>query len=211
MTAPFIVLEGLDGAGTTTQLAALGEALAEAGAQVLITREPTTGPVGRVLRRSLAGDADAPPMAALPWLFAADRADHVFREIEPSRAKGVWVLSDRYVPSSLAYQSLTLPLEEVMALNAAFPAPDLLVFVDVPVDVGLARVHARGGPREIFERRDRLVPVAEAYERVLARLAARGDVIRRVDGTADVQTVTAAVIAAVKEVVGWPSSSNSPA
>src|SRR5690242_1367991 len=111
----FIVLEGIDGSGTTTQAARLAQTLQARGARVHATREPSTGPVGRLLRQALTGTlvADERPVqldfCTLALLFAADRMDHVRREIEPALARGEVVISDRYDLSSLIYQSETSP------------------------------------------------------------------------------------------------------
>lgn len=198
MIGRFVVLEGLDGAGTTTQCERLGARLAATGRAHLLTREPTGGPLGRQIRSTLRAEAGAPDRAALPWLFAADRADHLAREIEPALAAGRVVVSDRYVPSSLAYQSVERPLDEIWALNASFRVPDLTLFLEIPSDVGLDRVTARGGVREIFEERERLAAVAERYRIVLDRLRARGDRVVVVDGTAPADAVEREVIAAVE-------------
>ncbi len=209
--SPFVVIEGLDGAGTTTQVERLVTQLRADGADVFQTREPTGGPIGKVIRRSLSADPEAPPVEALPWMFAADRADHVFRFVEPARARGTWVVSDRYVPSSLAYQSLTLPLEQVFALNAHFPVPDALIYVDVAVDMCLERIGGRDEAREIYERKGQLVAIDAAYHRVLDRLRARGDRVDVVDGAGTVDEVADAIQTIVRRVVAWPSSSRSRA
>lgn len=193
MTGRFVVLEGLDGAGTTTQCERLGAWLSERGLAHLLTREPSTGPVGRLIRQTLRAEPGAPDRATLPWMFAADRADHLAREVGPALGVGRVVVSDRYVPSSLAYQSTEWPFDLVWALNASFPVPDLTVFVDVPPEVGLGRVAARGGEREIYEERGRLEAVASRYSEALARLRARGDRVEVVDGTAPPGEVEAAV------------------
>lgn len=185
----FIVLEGLDGAGTTTQAARLVDALTAAGRPTLRTAEPTTGPVGRLIRTSLAAAPESPAVESLPWLFAADRADHLQRLVEPALAEGRWVVSDRYAPSSLAYQSLTLPLRSVWALNHTFRAPDALLFVRVAPEVALERIERRGAAREIYERRDRLVAIADAYERVLALLADEGWPVTMIDGEQPIEAV----------------------
>ena len=204
----FIVIEGLDGAGTTTQVARLVADLEAQQRSVLATREPTAGPIGRIIRQTLVGQADAPTVESLPWMFAADRADHLHRTVEPALARNTVVVSDRYVPSSLAYQSLTLPLEDVLALNARFRVPDLLIMVDVPVDTCLQRIQSRSDHRDIYERKDQLERIHAAYERVLARLAQRGDPIVRVDGTQDMDTVAASIATHIQEAGLWPSSSS---
>lgn len=193
----FVVIEGIDGAGTTTQAELLAAALAPRG-DVVRTNEPTDGPVGRTIRAVLRREEGAASMAALPWMFAADRADHLARTVVPALSHGAWVVSDRYLPSSLAYQSLDRPLDEVDVLNRTFRAPDLTVFVSIDVDTALARVMARGGVREVFEERAALLRVVAQYEVVMGVLASRGWNIVRVDGAAPVEVVQAAVWSAVE-------------
>lgn len=189
----FFVLEGLDGAGTSTQLERLTTRLTAAGRSVLATHEPTDGPVGRLIRQTLRGEANAVAPTCLPWMFAADRADHLSRRIEPALADGRIVLTDRYLHSSLAYQSLDLPLADVFALNRHFRVPDLTVIVDVPVEECLRRIDVRGAARELFEEQERLEQIAAAYEPVIALLIARGDPIVRVDGDRSIEVVEAAI------------------
>ncbi|MFT6143507.1 MAG: dTMP kinase [Myxococcota bacterium] len=202
----FIVIEGLDGAGTTTQLIRLQSALQQTGAVALATREPTAGPIGRIIRQTLSGDVSAPSVKSLPWMFAADRSDHLERTVEPALARGEYVVSDRYVPSSLAYQSLTLPLEDVFALNARFRVPDLLLFVRAPVDVCMQRIGGRDQKREIYEQTDALTAVSNAYDAVLQRLAQRGDPIVEIDGTQSIDDVQQIIFQHVQEAGLWPFS-----
>lgn len=197
----FIAIEGLDGAGTTTQVDRLAARLRAHPRGVVRTNEPTDLPVGRLIRTVLRGEVGAPGRASLPWLFAADRADHLDRRVGPALAEGRFVVTDRYVPSSLAYQALEVPMDLVWTLNAGFPAPDLTVFVHVPVDVAMERIGRRDQVREVYERRELLDRVAANYEVALTRLAARGDRIARVDGTAPVEAVEAAIAELVASVV----------
>jgi len=196
----FIVLEGLDGAGTTTQARLLAATLRERGHEVVETHEPTDGPVGRLIRQALRGQDGAVHRSTLPWMFAADRADHLTRLVEPSLGAGADVISDRYLHSSLAYQSLDRDLDQVYALNAPFRAPDLTLFVGVPVQACLDRIEARGGVREIFEKREQLEAISRQYDTVLDLLAGRGDRIVHIDGDAPISTVQARILAAVDEV-----------
>lgn len=163
-TAPgqLIAFEGIDGAGKTTQLARLAARLRAQGLEVLTTREPTDGPHGRQIRAA----AGRLPLADELDLFTADRAAHVQGLIAPALARGAWVLIDRYYPSSAAYQG-TRPgspgVDGVLALNEAFaPRPALTLWLALPVEVGLARVGARGAATP-FETEATLRLVAGAF------------------------------------------------
>jgi len=199
----FIALEGIDGAGTTTQLERLA---AHYGPRLHATREPSAGPIGREIRRHLAGPVEGIQLdpAALALLFAADRVDHLRREIEPRLAEGVHVVSDRYVLSSLAYQTLGVGRDEVAAWNALARRPDLTIFVDVPVDVAEARRARRGGAAEIFEVRALQTRVREAYRSEVATLMRAGERVAIVDGMPDADQVFTAVLAAVQSCVAAP-------
>ena len=193
----FVVIEGLDGAGSTTQVALTVARARALGMEVVSTREPTEGPVGRVIRQTLRGEEGAPVAATLPWMFAADRADHLARIVEPALGRGTVVISDRYYHSSLAYQSLTLPLDEVYSFNRRFRIPDLTIFLDVSVDVAMDRIEKRGQALEIFEQRSHLEKVAWAYERVLELLRDQGEPIAVVDADQGIDEVDTAIWAKV--------------
>lgn len=204
-----IAVEGADGAGTTTQCRRLQSWLVAAGREVHLTREPSTGPVG-VLVRELLGGAFAPfEPAALALLFAADRLDHLSREIGPARARGAIIISDRYLLSSLVYQSLTLPRSFVAEINRLAPEPDLTLLVDVPVEVASARRRARGGAAELFDEDDTQRRVIEAYRNEAARLRGTGHRVVVVDGTPDEATVFRGLRAAVAETCGLPPTPSS--
>ncbi len=175
----FIAFEGLDGSGGTTQIGLFADALRAAGREVVVTREPSDGPVGKLIRAELAHGAVGD--AVFGHLFAADRRDHLDRVVLPAVARGAVVLTDRYFLSSLAYQSISLGLDRVWALNAEFPPADAVVMLDLPVDTCLARVEARAGVRDRFETLDQLHRVADAYEAAITRCRRRGDRIVRVD------------------------------
>jgi len=179
----FLVLEGIDGAGTTTQLSNLIRWLQDRGIDAHGTREPTGRAVGRVIRDTLQKKPGAPSKDCLPWLFAADRSDHIYGEINPLLDDGSWVISDRYYHSSLAYQTLDLPFDEVLALNAHFPTPHLTLFLKLDFKIALSRIQLRAGTREIFETGVILERVARQYEVVNKRLRERGDVIVDIDAT----------------------------
>ena len=141
----FIVLEGLDGAGTTTQLGLLQEAVHRRGDHCVATCEPTGGPIGRMLRKVLRGDLRMEP-CTLALLFAADRSEHLHRQPDGVLAQlrtGSIVASDRYLFSSLVYQSLECSPDYVTALNARFPLPRHLFFIDTPPELCQQRLAAR--------------------------------------------------------------------
>jgi dTMP kinase len=139
----FIVLEGLDGAGTTTQGALLAARLLEHGIPVELTKEPTDGVIGVQARAFTDGRTHFEP-ETVALLFAADRIEHTV-EMRRLLDAGTWVVSDRYVASSLAYQtSQGLPFEWVRTLNSRAMEPDATVFVDTSVEACVARLEARG-------------------------------------------------------------------
>ena len=137
------MLEGLDGAGTTTQGALLAARLLEHGVAVELTKEPTDGVLGKIARAFTDGVTHLEP-ETVALTFAADRIEHTVEILELLDA-GTWVVSDRYVASSLAYQtSQGLPFEWVRTLNSRAMEPDATVFVDTSVEACVARLAARG-------------------------------------------------------------------
>lgn len=198
----FIVFEGVDGSGKTTQLRLLSEALTGAGMSVACTREPggspTLGPALRELLLHTGGDLCA---RAEALLFAAERAEHVDKVIEPALAAGQVVLCDRFTDSTLGYQGAGRGLDEADLVSlcdfaTAGLVPDVVVVVDVPVEVGQSRQGERGAAdrmeaaglssavRALLLRRasqhpDRYVVVdgaaspAQVHERVMAGLMPR--------------------------------------
>ena len=202
----FLVLEGLDGAGTTTQASRLLDRLSARGRRVHLTAEPSRGPVGTWIRHVLsgrlrgAGGGEFEP-GALALLFAADRLDHWESEIRPRLEEGVDVVSDRYVLSSLAYQAVaTGDAAWVAAINAKAPAPDLTLFLRVRPSVALRRRYAATAEREIFEVPGFQRRVHRAYGRALARLADAGERVAVLDGEKAVERVSAEVARAVERL-----------
>lgn len=181
-----IALEGIDGSGTTTQRDLLGTYLRSKGYDILLTAEPSTGEIGQMIRRILRKQA---PMTepALALLFAADRLDHLNREIEPALERDTLVLSDRYLLSSLAYQSLDLPMEWVQEINALARVPDATFFLRVSPATAATRRAQRDIPDERFETRELQERIARAYEEALKQPAA-GEV-RTIDGKGGIEAV----------------------
>jgi dTMP kinase len=195
----FVVLEGLDGAGTTTQSRLLAEWLRAAGRRVHVTAEPSGGPVGALLRQVLrqrvtGGGGTGFDAEALALLFAADRLDHLEAEVRPRLAAGEDVVSDRYTLSSLAYQSLTTgDAAWVERINSRAQAPDLTVFLRVRPRLALGRRRAAGTAPELYEVDAFQRRVARSYERAVVALRAGGQRIEVLDGEQPVEAVAEAV------------------
>lgn len=204
----FIVLEGLDGAGTTTQARRLGERLRAAGRVAHVTAEPSGGPIGTLVRQVLtarvqgrAGERLDP--AALALLFAADRIDHFDVEIAPKLAAGVDVVSDRFALSSLAYQGLDLgDMDWVEAVNRRAAAPSVVLFLRVSAEVAMRRRRAASLDRELFEVEAFQRKVARSYEAAIERLRAAGQRVVVLDGEEPVEAVAGAIWAAVEGLRG---------
>lgn len=161
----FITVEGVEGAGKTTNIAYVRNWLEHAGIDLLSTREPGGTPLAEELRRLLLADRDEPvaPSAELLMVFAA-RAQHLEQVIEPALASGRWVLCDRFTDATFAYQGAGrgLPLEVIEQLETIVQRgrqPHRTLFLDLPVAEGLARARDRGDAdrfeqenREFFER-----------------------------------------------------------
>jgi dTMP kinase len=195
-----IVLEGLDGAGTTTQAARLVAALRAGGRAAHATREPSDGPIGRLLREMLGGRHAPVDATTMSLLFAADRADHLAREIEPQLAAGTVVISDRYYHSSLAYLGTGVERAWIATLNARARRPDLTIFLEIAPEVGEARRRAAGRPDELYDRLETQRRVAAGYREVMAELGAV-EKIAIVDGGRDLDAVAAEVLARALEVL----------
>jgi dTMP kinase len=197
-----IALEGIDGCGKSTQARALAEALA-----ARLTHEPGATPVGALLREVLlAPDVPGPSPRAEALLMAADRAEHVVAVVEPALAAGEWVVSDRYTGSTLAYQGYGrgLDLDGLRALvdwATGGLAADLSVLVDVPVEVAAIRLTAAPGGADRLER---LGPefAARVRDGFLALADAEPGRWVVVDGTEDVASLTARIVAVVHERLG---------
>lgn len=151
-----IVIEGIDGTGKSTQAKMLAEALRAAGESVILDREPSDGPFGKILRASMT-EGRLEPEAELE-LFHKDRKQHVDDVILPALARGEHVVLDRYYFSTMAYQGARgFDIAELRAHNESFaPAPDILFILDLSVDAALHRIGSRGDQANEFEQREAL-------------------------------------------------------
>jgi dTMP kinase len=200
--AKFIVLEGIDGAGTTTQTQRLIARLEARGQRALSTREPTDGPIGVMIRQMLAlrivrPGGEAMTRETLALLFAADRMDHIAARIEPALERGQWVVSDRYVPSSLAYQGDVeggdrTDYSWVQQLNARARQPDMTIFLEIDVETSLTRIAGRAA-RDIYETREKIERLVKRYDEVIGLLEAAGQPVRRLDARLPLDIVEAQI------------------
>lgn len=197
----FVVIEGIDGSGTSTQARALARALEERGERVWSTWEPTDRPIGLLLRDFLGGRLTSAGDAArdrrlLAMLFAADRHDHLHRAGEgilDRRARGEQVVCARYLLSSLAYEGEGAEERDFVAmLNASFPLPDLTVYLDCPVAVALDRIHSTRSDIDLFENEDKLARVRHNYESLLRDYPGPS---LQVDATRPAAAITAEIVA----------------
>lgn len=203
----FITFEGGEGTGKSTQSRRLVAALEERGFDVVLTREPGGSPAAETIRGLLLSGR-ARPLGVLgeAYLFAAARIDHVAELIEPSLARGAFVVCDRFADSSRVYQGTAggLPadvVDELVDAAIGFTIPDLTIIIDVPVAIGLARVGHRSAGADRFE--SDAVAVHEERRRGFLALADRfPDRCVVVDGSRDKDVVSAEILALVTERFG---------
>jgi dTMP kinase len=198
----FITLEGGEGAGKSTQIGLLAEALRAAGKQVLTTREPGGSPGAEEIRKLLvSGGTDRWQPRTEALLHTAARVDHVERVIRPALAKGTWVICDRFADSTLAYQGYGHGLgkewvEELYRLTFGAFHPDLTLVLDLDLDVGLKRGTAEARGEDRYERMGREFHqrLRQGYQEI-AR--ANPDRCLLIDAVGDVDTVQRAIRGAV--------------
>ena len=196
----FIVFEGIDGAGTSTQIKKLVESNPE---KYVATAEPTTNETGKFLRRMLAGEFKVDEKTS-SYLFAADRCEHIYGEkgVINMLKQGKTVVSDRYFFSSLAYQSVSCGKELPRLVNSPFPLPEYLFYFDINPEISLARVTSRGEKTEIYEQIDMQKKTAALYEEVISEYEAdksSGMKIIRVDATKSIDEVAAFIADCLKK------------
>lgn len=199
----FIVFEGLDGSGKSSQVALLADRLRAEGRHVVVTHEPGDSRIGPEVRRILL-HGDEIDVRAEALLFAADRADHVASVIRPALADAAVVLCDRYVDSSIAYQGVGRGLgadtvEELSEFAVAGLRPDLTIVLDIPVDEVRRRVGSRRPADRIESEPDTVHDaIRQAF---LDRAAAHPQRYVVVDASPDTAVVAAGVADAVKDVL----------
>jgi dTMP kinase len=188
MKGQFIVLEGIDGSGTTTQAELLKSFFLSTNKQAVISPEPTSGKIGKLLRELLKYQSDFFDSQAkfeqqMAYIFAADRHYHLYNKIDGVYrliAQNIQVITPRYFFSSLAYNSHNKEdFKFIWTLNQNFPLPDYLIYLDVPVEIALQRISNRPY-KEIYETREKLEIVRKNYNDIFGNYNGK---ILKVDGT----------------------------
>ena len=188
-----ISIEGIDASGKTTQAKLLAEELISLGLDVLLSTEPTDGPIGALIKKLLRGEKRPPPVVEAV-LFALDRFWHVERIVRPAIGEGKIVVLDRYYHSSLAYQgSAGLDMGWLKTINSFAPRPDLAIYIDVRPEEALKRI---GKPRTVLEH----ASIQEAVRRAYLSLVSAGELVM-VNGERSIEAVAEDILATVKKAL----------
>lgn len=191
-----VVFEGIDGAGKTTQAHRLVETVKATGRTASYTKEPTDGVWGQKIRRS--AEAERMPMEEELHAFLEDRREHVRDLLAPGLAAGEVIVLDRYYFSTAAYQGARgADPQEILRSNEAFaPPPDLLVFLDIPVEVAMERIRRRGLGKNSFEKADALERSRQIFH------AIERPYLLKLDGQRGIDELAAEIAAAFAQVAG---------
>ncbi len=191
----FIVFEGLDGSGSTTQASRLYEYLKHRERKVHLTKEPTHSLIGGLIRSQLTQDWKSNP-ECLQLLFTADRAHHLEKEIEPLLKQGITVISDRYILSTIAYGGLNLDSRWLKIINERFIFPDITFLIKVSARVSLEeRIGKNRFALELFEEKKKLQQVWKNYQAAAKQFPN----VKIVDGEWDIELVSEEIIDILKK------------
>ena len=191
MQGKFITLEGIEGSGKSTNLETVKSILDQYKIDYVLTREPGGGPLGPHLRKLLLDKDQSISPSVEMLLMMADRRDHVDNLINPNLDKGIWVISDRYLDSTIAYQGggrqLDINLITSLSASLKLPTPDFTLLFDLPVDVALERAKERS-ELDRFERepKDFHSRIRESY----LELASTNHRIKTIDSSKDFESVS---------------------
>jgi len=180
----FIVFEGLDGAGQSTQVSLLAKRLQKEGHKILLTKEPTNNLVGGLIRGALTHEWK-PTNRIIQLLYAADRGHHLQREILPALEKGFTVICDRYFYSTIAFGSIDMEISWLKTINEPYPEPDLAFYIKVRPQTSMARMQGSRFELELFEKERELGLVAKTYD----QLVAENPVLQSIDGERGIEEI----------------------
>ena len=203
----FIVFEGIDGAGKTTQINLLADALRAKGYDPYVTAEPTGMQTGKEIRRVLSGALQKTP-TQVAAMFVQDRIDHNVdpeQGIEAMLAQGKAVICDRYYYSSLAYQGSLTDFDWVMAANCTCPEirhPDLCIFLDLSPEESMKRITKGRTSTEIYEKAETLATFRARYMEVFEKLSAQGEKIAIIDASGTIEQAAAKIASVIEKHFG---------
>jgi dTMP kinase len=162
----FIVIDGPDGAGISTQAELLEKWLKKLGKKVLLTKEPTVGIIGGIIKAALRHEWKT-DQRTFQLLFSADRSHHLQKEIIPALEKGYVVISDRYILSTYCFGTIDgVSLDWLRSVNSQFIKPDLTIILDVPPEVSLERIKKSRFSVELFEDVEKLRKIRENFKKL---------------------------------------------
>lgn len=195
-TGKYFALEGIDGSGKTTQVEKLSEYFEKQGKEVFVTKEPTNGEIGLLIKKIISGQVKIPP-ASLQYLFAADRGVHLEEEVIPQLKSGKVVLSDRSFWSAVCYGIADLGLDEsekerllvaynILALYGGYLVPDKTFVINVPASVAIERIKMRNDKNTLYEKQGTLEKVQKEYVWLAGKFS---DKLILIDGTKSVDEV----------------------
>lgn len=201
----FIVFEGIDSSGKTTQAELLKKYFASIKEQAVISPEPSSGIIGNLIRQALkqrivfSKDPDLFDQQ-MAYLFAADRHDHLYNDVDgvfKLIADNYHIISTRYYFSSLAYNCENIEqFNFIKKLNDRFPNPDLTIYLDIPIEVSLTRLQERS-LQEIYETKTKLTKVREQYQKIFAEYNGKAIAI---DGTQNAEKIQQQIIDSINAI-----------
>jgi len=202
----FVVLEGIDGSGKTTQCSTVVERLQKEGIDAVCTKEPTDGEIGQLIRKVLSEEVNV-PAAAIQYLIAADRAVHQ-EELNSLLRDGKLVISDRYFWSAVAYGTadkedvdfenhaqVLMVSQSILSMYNQFILPDLSLYLDVSIPTALDRLSQMDKKKELYERKEKLERIDKGYRWLLEQFP---QAFTKIDGEQSSDTVTEDIITAIK-------------
>jgi dTMP kinase len=204
----FIVFEGIDGSGTSTQASLLRDYFNSIDKEAVLTAEPSNGPIGNLIRdgmkKRVLFTRDSKNFDdQMAYLFAADRHDHLYNDIDgvfKLLNEGKHVISTRYYFSSLAYHCNTdEEFDFVKGLNDKFPNPDLVIYIDNPIETSLKRLQQRA-VKDVYENEEKLVMVKKNYERIFSQYIGKLHVVR---GDSQPKNILDQIVNFIQQEFSW--------
>lgn len=200
----FIAFEGIDGSGKSTQVKLLAEALTQLGHKVYTTHEPTSGPIGKMIRDIFNHRLEG-SQHTIAALFAADRLEHIVNQTDGILNKmsdGYTVITDRYYFSSYAYHSVHVDMDWVIELNreaAKLLRPDITIYIDIAPEVSMERIQKNRGSVEMYETLDNQKKVHALYERAIQMQQGK-EKVARISGNQSVEAIAHEVLNAINVI-----------